>query len=450
MSKQVKKRFIALFSLVMLGTGTLLAQEAAYDPYASVWREGPLKKKPFPLKETFTAWATHFLVYPFELVRWPIGETLAFIQKYHVQDKVDWIYNQIKNYGIYPRTKGLTNFNGLGGGLYLDFVKLAGLQEELPDLTVKGGAFWTAEHIQDYEAKILQEKILGTGLKAGTFLRYEKRGEEHFYGIGPDTSLGDGTVYEIERTTLAGILGYDFTDTTRLEGRFAYQNVNIGNGRDGGRGAIDQIFVFTGRQQVPGLDGDEILKWILEFEHDNRDVKDAPTRGGYQRLHFSFNKGLESSTGYFKYRGEAAQFFKLFSDRRIFGLRGVVEHNDEVEGRTVPFFDMARLGGNGIYPRIGDVNRGFERDRFYDESLLLLNMEYRWAIWEYRDWRMDSVLLWDEGQTFGEWSDFQFKDFAGSYGLGFRVTYGEKAVLNIEVAKSKEGTEFYVNTKAPF
>lgn len=448
----MKKKLISAFLLSALFAGTLLAQES-YDPYAPIWREGPLKERPFPLKETFIAWATHFLVYPFELVRWPIAQSLVWIQRYHLDDKVDWIYTQIKNHGLYPRAKGLAGINGLGGGLYIDFVKLAGFQEELPDLTLKGGAFWSTEHIQDYEVKILQEKILGTEFKAGGIFRYERRGEEHFYGVGPNTSLGDGTSYEIERTSLEAIVGYDVTETVRAEGRFAYHNVNISRGEDNGRGVVEQfigIRELGGRRGIPGLQEDEILRWILELEHDNRDIKDAPTKGGYQRFHFSFNKGVEGNTGYFKYRGEAAHFFRLFSDRRILGVRKVIEHNDEVGGRRVPFYDMARLGGNGIYPRLGDVHRGFKRDRFYDESLILFNMEYRWTVWEYRDWRMDSLLLWDEGQVFGEWSDFQFKDFATSYGLGFRVIYGDKSILNIEMARSSEGMEFYVNTKAPF
>jgi outer membrane protein assembly factor BamA len=356
----------------------------------------------------------------------------------------------MKNYGFTPPIRSLFGGDGLGGGFELELIKLLRQKERFPNFTLKGSTLWTLDSITEYKAQVLQDRIAGTGLRAGGNFKYENRGEEHFYGIGPNTSLGDGTSYRIERTTLESLLGYAFWATWDIQGKFAYQNVNITNGEDGGRGIIDKIFVESGRQAVPGLSGDELLTLGFDLNHDNRDSQDMPTTGGYERFHFSWNKGIESSSGFFKYRGEAAHFFKLLSERRVFALRGVVEHNDEFGDREVPFFSMARLGGYGAGLRYGDVHRGYKRDRFYDESLLLFNAEYRWAAWEYRDWRMDPVLFCDLGQVFGEWSDFQFEDFRVSYGLGFRVSFEKEVVFTVDIARSNEGTEFYVKTRTPF
>lgn len=450
-----QRKFVRLFlgfflAALLPGQASLWAQEVSYDRYAAVWpEEAPAKEKPPRSSEGFKARGSHFLVYPFELIRWPIDETLVFLEDHHVYKKVDWIYEQMKNHGFTPRIRSLSG-DSLGGGFEVESVKLAGLQDPFPNLHVDGSTLWTVSHIAEYQAKIVQEEIAGRGLRAGENFKYENRGEEHFYGLGPDTSLGDGTSYRMERTTLETILGWEFLDTWDLQGKFAYQNVNITNGEDGGRGVIDEIFVKTGRQRIPGLGGDQILSWGLDLGHDNRDDSEWPTEGGFERFHFSFNKGIESSSGFFKYRGEAAHFFKLFSDRRVVGFRGVVEHNDEAGDREVPFFAMARLGGYGVYPRYGDTHRGFRRDRFYDESLLLFNLEYRWTIWEYRDRRLDSVLFWDLGQVFGEWKDFQFKDFSSSYGFGLRAGFKGKVLLAIEMGFSHEGAEIHVKTRTPF
>ena len=159
---------------------------------------------------------------------------------------------------------------------------------------------------------------------------------------------------------------------------------------------------------------------------------------------------METSSGYFKYRGEAEHFFKLGSPRRVLGLRALVEHNDEIGNREVPFFNMARLGGYGTYPRSGDTNRGYRRDRFYDDSLLLFNFEYRWNVLEYRDWRLDPVLYCDVGQVFDEFSEFQLGDFRISYGISFRVSLEKNVVLALDFARSNEGIQMYVKTKTPF
>ena len=379
-----------------------------------------------------------------------MDETLLFLEDHQIYKKADWIYHQMKNRGFTPRLRSFAGGDSLGVGFKIEFMKLADVQDRFPNLSAEGDALWTLDHITEYQAQVMQKEIGGLGLRAGGNFKYENRGEEHFYGLGPDTSLGDGTSYRMERTTLEAILGYEFSDTWDAAGKFAYQNVNITNGEDGGRGIIDEIFVKTGRQRIQGLGGDEILSWGLDLQHDNRDNKEWPTKGGFERFHVSFNKGIESTSGFFKYRGEASHFFKLLSDRRVLGLRGIVEHNDEVGEREVPFFASARLGGYGVSPRYGDTHRGFRRDRFYDESLLLFNLEYRWTVWEYRDRRLDSVVFWDVGQVFGEWSNLQFEDFRSSYGFGLRAGFKQKVFLTIEAGFSSEGAEVYVKTKTPF
>lgn len=426
--------------------------EDDYERYAAIWPpEGFTQAAASKSSEGLGNFENRFLTYPFELIRWPVNKTLIYVEEIHLKDKVDWIYEQMKDFGISPTIrKGGGLADGLGGGINIEFVKLAHLKERYPDLSVEGSGLWTLDPIQAYSLKIRQERILETGFFAGTTFRYENRGKENFYGIGPETSLGDGTVYRMERTAIEGFLGCEFLNTWNVKTTVGYRNVNITHGEDGGRGVIDTIFVATSRQNIPGLAGDEIFSANFDLEHDNRDSKDVPTEGGYERFRFSVNKGMENDAGYFKYRAEVAHFLKLFSDRRIFAFRGIAEQNHGFNDRKVPFFEMARLGGYGAYPRFGDVHRGYKRDRFYDENLFLFNVEYRWAAWEYKSWTMDSVLFSDIGQVFDRWRDFSFGDFRWSYGLGFRVSLEKNILLAVEIARANEGTEIYVTSKAPF
>ena len=111
---------------------------------------------------------------------------------------------------------------------------------------------------------------------------------------------------------------------------------------------------------------------------------------------------------------------------------------------------MAKLGGYGVFPRLSHTLRGYDNNRFFGESAALFNAEYRYRIWEYRDWKTDAVLFWDEGQVFRDLSNFQLKDFRESYGLGFRISLLEHAVICVEVAHGSEGTNFYLKSGAPF
>lgn len=428
----------------------LSAEEIVYDRYAAAGLEGELLGNSSGAGEMFKNWGKHFLVYPFELVRWPIDQTLVFVEKHHVDDKVEWVYEQMKNHGVTPKVRSLLGGEGLGGGFDIDVTKLSGMKENLPNLTVEGSALWTVDHLTLYEGKLTLERIAGTELRAEEIVRYENRGEEHFYGIGPNTSLGDGTSFRMERSTFETALGLSFLNTWDVRGHFSFQNVNITNGEDGGRGIIDEIFVRTNRQVIPGLGGDELVNLGVKVEHDNRDLQDLPSRGGYQRFYLGYTKGMDGSSGFLTYRGEAAHFVKFLSDRQVLALRGVAEHHDELGDRQVPFFGMSRLGGYGVSPRLGDAHRGFKRDRFFDESLLLANLEYRWTVYNYRDWRMDAVVFWDEGQVFGEWSGLQWDDFRSSVGFGVRISMADDILLTLEIARSGDGTEFYAKTKTPF
>jgi len=94
--------------------------------------------------------------------------------------------------------------------------------------------------------------------------------------------------------------------------------------------------------------------------------------------------------------------------------------------------------------------RGFVYDRFYGDSALLLNIEYRYTVWQYKEFKMNTVLFWDEGEVSKGFSTFLIKDFQGSYGTGFYVSYLQTVLISFNVAHGNEGTKFYLENKLPF
>jgi len=417
------------------------ANDLSYDPYAP-------EVRPLPKRSSCCDVVSKLLVYPFELIRWPVDKTLVLVEKEHLDKKAIWIYDQIKNQGITPQLN-LFASSQAGAGAEVDMIRVLRRKEQFPDGIMKSWIRYAKDVQFHVGSEIGLERIADTGYRVTGFVQYENRPEEHFYGIGPDSSAGNGTSFRMETTHLRTTAGYDWTPFASANFEFGYRNINISEGEDGGRGQIDRTFF---PQTIPGLGGDELVSVAMEIRHDSRNHKENSTEGGLRRFSLGFHEGVSGSEArYFKYVAEGSRYFRLGSDRRVFAVRLYGEHNDEVgKDRIVPFHQFAKLGGFGTKPRLSLALRGFDFNRFFDESALLLNAEYRYTIWEYRDFKVDAVFFWDEGQVFGEFSEFQMGDFRESYGMGFRVSAVNNILLALEFAHGDEGTNVYVKSRTPF
>lgn len=423
----------------------LKAEEVSYDRYAPIYEDGKI-----PETVQWKKNLLNILAFPFDIVRWPISKTLLVVEKEHLDKKGLWLYEQVQNQGLSPRVH-IASLSNMGAGVGVDFIKAARLKADYPDAILRGWFDWTYQTRTKAGGEIGWERIAETPAYVSFVADYENRPNEFFYGIGPDTSAGDGVVYALETTTLETKLGYSPSPLFDANTFFAYRNINVSSGRDGGSGQIgtEPNFSFD---STPGIFGDSLLTAGWEITHDTRNQKENSTRGGKRHFKWSFNEGLHSSEArYFHYQGELSQYLSLGSERRVLVLRAYGEHNDEIGDGNIPFHRMAKLGGHGVGGRrLSQTLRGYEYNRFYDESQILFNLEYRYAIWEYRQLRTDAVLFWDEGQVFGEFGDFEFKDFKESYGLGLRLSIANVSILSVEVAHGDEGTNFYFKSSAPF
>jgi len=422
------------FSLYPLASAHAQSQsDETYTSAARIPKQG----------ETVGEKSLGLIAWPLDLVRKGLDESLYTVEHYRLDDKAKWAYQEMTDHGFYPKLEGLSTFGDSGPRADLDFLRAAGQAGRFPYFRAKSGVGWIPQALFRVYSELGVEKSGETGPYGSFNFHYEQRPREDFFGIGPDTSRGDSMNYKSEATTLETRLGYSVTPKIDLIEKFAYKNVNIRNGDDGGKGLLDR--------SIRGANGAEFLILGSEITHDTRDFPSDPHKGGVERFGFSYYDGVNHSNfRYFKYRAEIARYQEIFSDRQVLGVRFLGEHNDEFKGRGIPFFEMARLGGYGVYPSLGDTQRGFQRNRFYGESLLLMNLEYRYLVWQHRDFSLDAVIFWDEGQVFNEISQFEFRDFRTSVGGGFRFKILRNVLLSAEIARSSEGTQLYVATHTPF
>ena len=416
------------------------AAQTSYDRYAAIPRASHEKSSAARV-------STEFLTYPFELVRWPVSKSLYLTEKYHLDNKTQWAFDKITEQGITPHL-GLFSLTGGSVGADIDFVRLLRQKNDYPDLVMKSWFDYSRGLRFDAGSEVGWQDLGGTGVGAFGFVDYETRPEEDFYGIGPDTSFGEGTSYKMETTTVGTRITYDPKPTLGGNIYFDYKNVNITNGEDGGRGIIDTTFAPG---SIPGLAGDELLVFGSELHHDTRNQRELSTSGGLRRLGLAFDEGLGNSNARFmKYEAEVSQYFTVGSQRRVLAYHAYGEYNDELDHHEVPFHQMARLGGYGLNPYLSRTLRGYAENRFSDNAAIVMNVEYRYAIWESRNFRLDTVAFTDIGQVFNKFSKFQFGDFREGYGGGFRFSVANHMLLGVEAAHGDEGTNFYVRSSTPF
>ncbi len=434
-----KRSFVFLIVLSLSVSPISFAETQGYDRY------GPAQKT--HQKSAAKKIAANLLTYPLEIPRWLTNQALFVTEKYHLDMKMRWIYEKILEQGITLNGNLLSPTN-LGGGYNIDFIKLTRLKAELPDLIFRHWLNWNKSTIFETGSEIGVERIAGTGLRAFGLFKYESRPEEHFYGIGRYTTAGNGTSYKMEVTTLESRIGYSTNPQYSADFKFGYQNINITDGEDGGRGIIDTTFP---RGTIPGLSGDNLISYRIELTHDTRNRDESSTKGGMQKASFGYVDGVnDSDAGFFKYQIELKHYFRLWSDRRVFAIHFYGEELKNTAGNGIPFHQMPRLGGFGEYPRLSYTLRGYDFNRFTDQGAALFNFEYRYTIWEHKEFKLDTVVFVDSGQVFSGLRDFKFSAWKESFGLGTRLSMAGNVMFAVEIARSNEGTEFYAKSSSPF
>lgn len=417
------------------------AEDKKADYYQPLYSKAPEAK---PLKDP-VSWLIEL---PFKLVKWPVDKALVMTENYRLDKKTRWIYDQMIEYGFRPRLDSLDFLSPPSYGADFDFMRIFRLKEAFPDLLANGWISHGPTTFFQVGTEIGAQKIAQTGLHVSGIFQYENRRDETFYGIGPRSSLGDATTYIKETTTVGSTVGYEFSPVLDLSIKAVYDHVNIKNRRHDDKGDITQTFAS---QNIPGLHGDQLLKLSAGVTRDTRDNKGDATKGSYQKLLFKFTEGLNSSPAqYFTYQLDAAKYLQLASPRRVLAARLFGEFNQTVNGGDVPFYEMTKLGGSGNFPRLGQTSRAFVYNRFTGQSAILLNLEYRYTVWEYKEFKMKTAIFVDEGQVSKGFGTFQFKNFRESYGVGFYLTYSQLMLLDFTVAHGNEGTQFYLETTLPF
>ena len=419
------------------------ADNPGYDKYTRDLRKGSYTKE----KDSFLERAGNMPAVPLELTKKGIEKALIYIEKTHLNDKVQYVWGKIHDWGFHPTGQQLHDRPQVGYNILWDRSKLINAS---PYVEHAGFTAWNGLNYWGYKeaaGKINLDNIYKTGLYANQEFRYEDRKREDFFGVGHNTSRGDSYTYRLEAMNYQTRWGRLFhlpwnLGRFNVEGEYRFRDVRISGGRNGANHNIRDF--FKNDAALAGINGGEYNTIGLNLMHDDRNDVEDPHWGGYRKFTVLWNKGVNGADfDFIKYQIDVAQFFPVFKTGNVIGVRYFGEFNNKEDGGTLPFFEMARLGGWSSL-------RGFLYNRFFDNNSMFMSFEYRYNVWTFKRFKVDLVPFLDIGSVFGESGDFELSNTRFSYGGAGRFMIRDRVNIDLEIGHSDEGTEFYVKYKAPF
>lgn len=254
--------------------------------------------------------------------------------------------------------------------------------------------------------------------------------QEDFYGLGPDSLEENRSDFAL-RDTFGQVTGGFRQGHLTAGVNAGYLDPSVGAGTDDRYPSTAEIFGPAG---VPGLAQQPafaVLQPFLEFATLDRALNDQS--GGHYRVSFSYFSDRDLDQFSFRrFDVDLRQYIPFFQSTRTIALRAWLAATDASGGNVVPFYLQPTLGG--AYSL-----RGFRSFRFRDETVALVQAEYRWRINEF----VTGAFFFDTGAV-GPGLDDLGK-LERDYGFGLRAGSRTTIAFRADVAfGGREGTRFLV------
>ena len=295
---------------------------------------------------------------------------------------------------------------------------------------------------EDYEFRLRDKTFMNKKLELNLFAFAFSDGSARFFGFDAGTLRQRETNYTDTEIGFNLSAGYDIGKHVQLILGERYRDVEIEPG------AITSIPFIRDRfreARVPGINGFVAHAQRVSLVYSTLDSFTAPTFGGYAKATLeNSSKALGSSADYRHYEGEVKGFIPLDNARFISVFRLVY---NQTLGETVPFLEQSILGGENTL-------RGYGRNRFVDNSYLLLNLEerirlFRWEVFNVTaDWEVAPFI--DLGAVMSSLDRASSKKFEFNPGIGIRAVVRPNITGRVDVGVGHDGPAVFVGLGYPF
>ena len=390
------------------------------------------------LIQNITIVPTSIVKFPFFLSGKAIKYTSIFIDENRLIPRTKALFTSDDGLIAFYPTVSWGGRSGLGGELNFFDKKFpkAGSRIYLQ-------AGYSANGHQNHYIRYRIPEMFGL-LSLDTRARYYVNTNEDFFGIGSETDRDARTNFRHEEFGGKLELKASLIKWLKAELLIDYTDHNIKEGDGTYASTLDKFDLET----TPGVDGAALLGIGGSIAIDGRDNDFYPTKGSLAGLSVTvFNQTDDDKYGFVRYRWELSHCITLFRTRRVFAVRLLGEINTRLsDDKDTPFFERASLGGTS------DL-RGYSVGRFRDKDLILLNLEYRYPIWEAHRkavGAMDAVIFVDIVRVFDDMMEDTFSDYEFSYGFGIRAQTTESFIFRSEIAASSEEVNFILRFEPIF
>ena len=311
---------------------------------------------------------------------------------------------------------------GVGYGGKVKFVDFLGKKESFDLILFNSskGEHWYVFTFSIPDLEIRQNKKYGLSFDAK--FEYDKYLKYNYYGLGPDSSKDDKTVFTHETKSIQLTLGHGFSPVFALEFSYVLRWLNYMDFQPGP--FHDQLSQFS-KQWVPYAS--------LALRYDTSNSQIHPTRG--VRLLLQDDLAAGGDAKYNRVSAEVRKYWAVFGDVDVFAARAMIQY---IDGSKIPFFDYSSLGGGDQFKAM----RAFSLNRFMDKGKILTNFEYRFPIVWHADLplgiKLGGNLFVDAGTVWPSFSQIDLGKLAVDYGVGLRI-YLPDFVVRVDVGFGKDG-----------
>lgn len=368
---------------------------------------------------------------------------------------------------------GVKYVNGIVGGFEQGAGFPFGIElttaDAIPGIELRARALTSTRLYRKFELGAFIPKIGSDKTRAELWFAYQRRTQDHFFGLGSRTPKTNETNADIESRSYNAVLAHSFTKQFEIGGYVRVANVATYTGQNEEEPPIGTLFTgspgvgaFPPANFVPGLftnvkTGGVGGYLLLNARNDSVGL----TRGGYAYARVGKVEGLEinpftpSNYGWAEIELDGRGYIPLGSNKSSLALRAYADLRDPNGTDQVPFYEKPWLGGRSHL-------RGYQNFRFRANNLLLLVGEFRQTVWAQKETRgLDVFVFVDNGKIWGDNRSvtnpaitrndkFGDQPWRVGPGGGFQYRYNKSTAVRLDFGKTNERTMVYFSVSRGF
>ena len=338
----------------------------------------------------------------------------------HIFERINYGYN-----GLSVKVGGLVTGGGLAVGPQYARDDLKG-----GTVTIRASAQVSPKKYQKAEIQLSLPKLASGYLDFSLHAAHRNYPGINYYGPGPE-SPKTRTNYRLEDTSVDAALAFTPAKFFKVGAAAGMLLVNAGPGTD--RRYISTDLAFA-QQPLSGLNRQTKFRRYGGFgQFDWTDDPLGPRQGGNYVLQYTRFEDNDIRLHDFNMIDvDLQQYLGLFNRSRVIALRAHTRLTDTRAGQSVPFYLQPVAGGS-------EEMRGFRPFRFSGNNSLVLNGEYRWAIFS----GLDGALFADAGKVFDRRRQLNLHNLELSTGFGLRFNARNQTFMRFDAGFSHEGFQVW-------